>query len=100
MWYHSMHERVKLPKQKCSCRYFMVYYKMSAKKKWDKSYIDFDIAIKKFQSLKLELMNIMVLNNEKLKQKLVEQFLRHQKNNCKNFCCIYICRNGMSPLPS
>lgn len=60
----------------------MVCCKMSAKKKWDKSYIDFDIAIKKFQSLNLELMDIMALDNEKLKLKLVEKFLRDQKNNC------------------
>ena len=51
-------------------------------KKWDKTYIDFDIAIKKFQSLNLELMDIMALDNEKLKLKLVEKFLRDQKNNC------------------
>ena len=51
------------------------------KKKWDKSYIDFDIAIKKFQSLNLQLADIMVFDNEKLIQKLVDQFLRDQKNN-------------------
>lgn len=81
MWYHSMHLRVKLPRQKCCCRYYIVCGKMATKKKWDKSYTDFDIAIKKFQSLNLKLVDIMVLDNEKLKQKLVDQFLRDQKNN-------------------
>ena len=55
------------------------------KKKWDKSYTDFDIAIKKFQSLNLKLVDIMVLDNEKLKQKLVDQFLGDQKTIFKTF---------------
>ena len=53
----------------------------SYQKKWDKNYIDFDIDIKKFQSLNLQLVDIIVFDNEKLKQKLVDQFLRDQKNN-------------------
>ena len=69
-----MHQCVKLPQQKCCCYYYIVCCKMTAKKKWNKSYIDFDIAIKKFQSLNLELVD-MFLDNEKLKQKLVDQFL-------------------------
>ena len=80
-----MHQRVKLPRQKCCCRYYFVCRKMAAKKKWDKIYIDFDIAVKTFQSLNLQLMDIMVLDNEKLKQKLVDQFLGDQKTIFKTF---------------
>ena len=68
-----MHQCVKLPQQKCCCYYYIVCCKMTAKKNGT-SYIDFDIAIKKFQSLNLELVD-MFLDNEKLKQKLVDQFL-------------------------
>ena len=61
----------------------LFYYLLqdSYQKKWDKNYINFDIAIKKFQSLNLQLVDIMVFYNEKLKQKLIDKILIDQKNN-------------------
>ena len=80
IWYHQMHRRVKND-QKCCCDYFTLCCKLSAKKKWKKDYIDFDTAIKKLTSLNLKLTNIMVLDNEKRKIRLVKMFLKDQKNN-------------------
>ena len=80
IWYHQMHRRVKND-QKCCCDYFILFCKLSAKKKWKKDYIDFDTAIKKLTSLNLKLTNIMVLDNEKRKIRLVKMFLKDQKNN-------------------
>ena len=80
IWYHQMHRRVKKD-QKCCCDYFIVCCQLSAKKKWKKDYIGFDVVIKKFTSLNLKLTNIMVLDNEKRKIRLVKMFLKDQKNN-------------------
>ena len=52
-----------------------------SKKRWNHNYIDFDIPSFHFQSLKKELLDIMALKDEKLKEKLIDRYLRDQKNN-------------------
>ena len=73
-----MHRRVEKD-QKCCCDYFIVCCQLSAKKKWNKDYIGFDVIIKKFTSLNLKLTNIMVLDNEKRKIRLGKTFFKRSK---------------------
>ena len=72
IWYHQMHRRI-LQKQKCCCDYYIMRCKLAAKMKWKEEYIDFDTAVKKFTSLNLKLVNIMVSRKKKF---LVRNFLK------------------------
>ena len=80
IWYHQMHKRVKSD-QKCCCDNFIISCRLSAKRKWKKDYIDFNTAIKQFTSLNHKLVNIMSLNSEKRKIRLLKKFLKDPKNN-------------------
>lgn len=74
-WYNSMHCHILNDKKKCKCRYFINSCLISAKKRWNHNYMDFDIALFHFRSLKKKLLVIMALKDEKLKEKLVDKYL-------------------------
>ena len=81
IWYHSMHHLILIDKKSCTCKYFISCCMISAKKRMNKNYVDFNIAVFHFRTLKKELFDIMVLKDEKLKERLVDEYLRDQKNN-------------------
>ena len=79
IWYYSMHRRILIDKNKYQYRYYINSCLISAKKRWNHNYIDFDIASLHFRSLKKELLDKMALKDEKLKEKLVDKYLRTKK---------------------